>query len=276
MSDDPYLLPHSTVLRNRFGVINQEELDRKEANVVVVRSTLLQANPLKGNFDKAHLKAIHHFLFQDVFDWAGAFRTISLLKRDLVGGMHVTAFAPPESIEYELKELLDKLAQDGFLKGLPRKQFAAALARLFGEINRIHPFREGNGRAQREFVRQLARAVGYPPHFEVVSKERLVQASILSAHGDFSMMERVMDEITDTERIQAVAKVIEHFGSHGFSWNDRYLATTTPGESYSGTFAGSDGTHFFFYDSENRILVGRVKDLQGMPKSKEKVTFTAT
>jgi cell filamentation protein len=98
---------------------------------------------------------------------------------------------------------------------------------LFAETNRIHPFREGNGRAQRQFVRQLSNSVGYRFHFEVDSKERLVQASTLSANGNVDMMLRLMDEITDTERIQPLAKVIDHLKRNDFKWNDVYLATTT-------------------------------------------------
>jgi hypothetical protein len=110
----------------------------------------------------------------------------------------------------------------------------------------------------------------------VVSKERFVQASILSANGDVAMMERLMDEITDTERIQPLAKVIEHLKRNDFKWNDIYLATTTAGQQYAGTFAGSDGNNFFFRDDQNRIFVGKLKDLNQAPKSGDKIGFTAT
>jgi cell filamentation protein len=84
------------------------------------------------------------------------------------------------------------------------------------------------------------------------------------------MMERLLDEITDTERIQSLAKVIAHPESGQFKWNDIYLATTTPGQSYAGTFAGSDGANFFFRDDENRILVGNVKDLKSPAEPERK------
>jgi len=272
---DPYLDPQSGILRNRFGVTNQESLDRAEADVVALRSILLQNNPLKGNFDSEHLKQIHFYLFRDVYDWAGQFRLVPLAKADYFYGGRVTRFTPPQSIEQELRAAFEKLAQDGFLKGLPRKDFARKTAALFSEINRIHPFREGNGRAQRQFVRQLSNGVGYKLHFEVVSKERLVQASILSANGDIAIMERVMDEITDTERIQPLAKVIYHLKRNDFKWNDIYFATTTPGQQYVGTFADSDGDNFFFRDEQNRILVGNIRDLNQTPRSGEKINFTA-
>jgi fido (protein-threonine AMPylation protein) len=98
---DPYINPASGILRNNFGLTNQEALDRAEANSVLVRSTLLQLNPLSGDFDSQHLKQIHSRLFRDVYDWAGQFRTIPLAKADYVRGQF-TRFTPPELIEAHL------------------------------------------------------------------------------------------------------------------------------------------------------------------------------
>jgi cell filamentation protein len=273
---DPYIDPQSGVLRNRFGLADQKSLDVAEANSVSVRSILLQLNPLKGNFDSEHLKAIHAYLFRDVYEWAGQFRTIPLAKADYVRSPRVTRFTPPDLIEQELTMVFDELANEHFLQGMQRREFARKVAALLSEMNRIHPFREGNGRAQRQFVRQLADSLGYKLHFEVVSKERLIEASILSANGDVAMMERLLDEITDTERIQSLAKVIAHLERNRFVWNDIYLAATTPGQTYSGTFAGSDRANFFFRDKENRIFVGNLKDLERRAESGEKISFTAS
>ena len=272
---DPYLDPASGILHNKFGLTNQEELDRAETKSVLVRSTLLQLNPLSGNFDSEHLKEIHSHLFRDVYDWAGQFRTIPLAKADYVHGGQFTRFTPPELIEEELDEIFRQLAEEHYFAGLQRKEFARKVAVLLSEINRIHPFREGNGRAQRQFVRQLAESLGHKLHFGVVSRERFIQASIVSAKGDMTMMERLLDEITDTERIQPLTKVINHFEKSGFNWNDIYLSTTTPGQTYAGTFAGSDGANFFFRDDENRIFVGNLRDLQRPVESGEKISFTA-
>jgi cell filamentation protein len=273
---DPYLDPTSGILRNKFGLREQKALDAKEADVVFVRSNLLQSNPIEGNYDCEHLKGIHRYPFQDVYDWAGQFRTIPLAKLNEIGGTRITRFTPPERIQGELKTLFEQLSTDEYLKGLPRRQFAHKMAALSSEINRIHRFREGNGRAQRQFVRQLAQGVGYKLHFEVVSKERLVQASIESAGGDFAKMERLFDEITDTERIQPLKKVIEHLVKGGFNWNERYLATTTSGQNYAGKFAGRDATNFFFEDDQGRILVGNLKDLKDSVRPSERIEFTAS
>jgi cell filamentation protein len=92
---DPYIDPQSGILRNKFGLTDQESLDRAEANVVSARSILLQLDPLKGNFDSEHLKAIHSYLFRDVYEWAGQFRAVPLAKADYVHGGRVIRFTPP-------------------------------------------------------------------------------------------------------------------------------------------------------------------------------------
>jgi Fic/DOC family len=113
---DPYIDPQSGVLRNRFGLADQQSLDRAEANAVSIRSILLQLNPLEGNFDSEHLKAIHSYLFRDVYDWAGQFRTIALAKAEDIRGGRVIRFTSPDLIEEELKQVFDELAADHFLE----------------------------------------------------------------------------------------------------------------------------------------------------------------
>ncbi len=69
--------------------------------------------------------------------------------------------------------VFDALAADNYLKGLPREQFVDRLAFHFGEINSIHPFREGNGRAQCAFTRQLASDAGWSLDWSKVDRADL-------------------------------------------------------------------------------------------------------
>jgi cell filamentation protein len=135
---DPYLDPQSGILTNRFGLTDQESLDQAESNSVSVRSILLQLNPLKGDFDSEHLKAIHSYLFRDVYEWAGQFRTIPLAKAEDVRGGRIIRFTPPDSIEQELKRVFDELANEHFLEGLPRREFARKVAGLEGKRQANH------------------------------------------------------------------------------------------------------------------------------------------
>ena len=78
MSDRDYCYPPDfTVLRNKLGIRNLRTLDAAERLFVTQR--LLEAAP-EGDFDLAHLKAIHRHLFQDVYEWAGEVRTVEIVK----------------------------------------------------------------------------------------------------------------------------------------------------------------------------------------------------
>ncbi len=118
--NDPYIDSQSGILRNKFGLTDHAALHREEAKAYAFRSTLLRMNPLNGNFDCEHLKAIHFYLFRDVYDWAGQYRTVPLAKAEFVSGGRITRFTPPELIKAELSKLFSQLAkeQSGFLKDI--------------------------------------------------------------------------------------------------------------------------------------------------------------
>jgi cell filamentation protein len=73
-----------------------------------------------------------------------------------------------------------KLAAENHLKGSETDAFANRAAFYLGELNSIHPFREGNGRTQREFIRQLAAEAGYRINWYHISREQMYDASVES------------------------------------------------------------------------------------------------
>jgi cell filamentation protein len=119
------------------------------------------------------LKSIHRQVFQDVYRWAGEFRTVNISKGGHLFG--VAAF-----IEPALREVLRKLSQESRLKGLDARKFAARAGYYLGEINAIHPFRDGNGRTQREFIRELAIQEGFIIDWSRVTREQMTAASLES------------------------------------------------------------------------------------------------
>ncbi|HRX63377.1 MAG TPA: Fic/DOC family protein [Candidatus Competibacter sp.] len=175
---DHYLDPETGILRNRLGIADESELDEAEASFVAWRSYELSQEPIAGRFDLAHLQAIHRHLFGDVYDWAGEIRTIDLSKGN-------SYFANHARIVGAASPIFEKLAKEQSLKGLDTAAFSERAAYYLGEINALHPFREGNGRAQREFVNHLARANGYEIDWTSMSPEAMTQASIEAFHrGD--------------------------------------------------------------------------------------------
>jgi cell filamentation protein len=146
---DPYVYPGSTVLRNLPGLRDAGALAEREAQASTLRLAQLAASGLEVAYDLPHLQRFHRFTFQDIYPWAGELRSIRLAKP---GSM----FALPEHIASYAAEVLHQLVDEQHLRGLPRERFAERLAHYYAEVNAVHPFREGNGRAQRAFLRQLA------------------------------------------------------------------------------------------------------------------------
>jgi cell filamentation protein len=125
----------------------------------------LEHSEKPGKLNLAHLKAIHRHIFQDVYPWAGEFRTVNIARP----GQFYFAFT--ERILPCLDTVFSGLAND--------KAFTRA-AYYMGELNAIHPFRDGNGRTQREFVRQLALKSGYSLNWSRITRSAMTEASIRS------------------------------------------------------------------------------------------------
>jgi cell filamentation protein len=180
---DPYLDPATGVLKNRLGITDAPTLEQAEADMVAARSYELSRTPLKGRFDCAHLQAIHKHLFGDLYEWAGELRTIDISKDG-------NRFAHHTRIESAAALIFEQLARENHMAGLGPDVFSDRAAYYLGELNALHPFREGNGRAQREFISHLAHAHGYYVAWENIAAADLLTASIASFHGDTSELAR--------------------------------------------------------------------------------------
>jgi cell filamentation protein len=180
-NSDPYLYPGTNVLKNLRGLTDPEHLERFEARRTHQRIAELIDNALSGGFDLAHLKAIHRYIFQDVYEWAGQFRTVNISK-----GGH--PFGLTDFLESSLQQVLLKLAAENHLVGLDVDPFAGRAAYFLGELNAAHPFREGNGRTQREFLRELGLKAGHYIDWRAVTAQEMIEASQLSHRsGDSSL-----------------------------------------------------------------------------------------
>ncbi|MCC8248664.1 Fic/DOC family protein [Saccharothrix luteola] len=153
MDEDPYLDPVSGVLRNNLGLTDPIECDFAETRLSTMRVEQLALAPLPGLYDLAHLRAFHRRIFGDFYPWAGEIRRVNIGKSAL--------FAAWRQIEPYAIGVFDDLKKERYLRGLPREAFLDRFTHYFAEVNAVHPFREGNGRAQRAFFRQLAREAGW-------------------------------------------------------------------------------------------------------------------
>lgn len=151
----------------------------------------LELNPLPGKFDAAHLRAIHGHIFQDSPEHRpGQYREgsetwIKQRALEAEGRRYHVHYGPSSEIPGRVSAVLEAAGGvDGF-KGLGKQEFSEKMAALYADLDRTHPFMEGNSRTLREFTRELAQAAGYkldwsPTAADAESRDRLYIARDLA------------------------------------------------------------------------------------------------
>ena len=165
----------TTCLINKLNIRDERVLSEIESQITFTKASMLEIEPIDGSFDFEHYKAIHKFLFDELYDWAGTVRTTDIAKKR-------TSFTKHQDIERIGTACLRKI-QNGYLDDLPFDEFVYKIAELYHDINMLHPFREGNGRTQRIFFAQLIRHYDYSISFSDADTDFLMIATIQAAQG---------------------------------------------------------------------------------------------
>lgn len=199
-----YTYPNG-VLINKLDIQDQKELDEVEASLTYLRLTNLSMQKLKFSFDLNYYLAIHKYIFQDIYSFAGEIKDENISK----GGI---PFCRPEYVSIMMKETLDDLRKK-IIKVTTKESYIKQLAYFYGEINAIHPFREGNGRTLREYLRQLVEVLNnylplpaYELDYSNVTEEmryNLIQGSIESMKNfDYSLLEKFFASVLKEKQIE--------------------------------------------------------------------------
>ncbi len=156
---DPYIQPNGT-LKNRLGIKEYEELNNAEKDIGFVKLIDI-GESFKQKYNKEYLKSLHKHIFEDIFDWAGDFRTVPLEKIEIV--------IPGLSLQYSLPKDIDKDLDQAFedlnnmvWSGKNLDQIVPEFTRKLARIWRVHPFRDGNTRTTLAFAENYAREHGFP------------------------------------------------------------------------------------------------------------------
>lgn len=187
--DDPYTYKSSDVLINKFDIQDPRILEEAEKEFTELAALSINFKEPPYTFET--LCDIHRTLFSDLFEWAGVIRTIDISKG-------TSRFCSCEFIERESNKLFSSLAKDSFLEGLERALFIKKLAEYYCDINVLHPFREGNGRAQRILFEHICINSGYNLNLSGISVKEWTDANILGYHCDCSAMEKIFDRCVST------------------------------------------------------------------------------
>lgn len=163
------------ILDNKHGITDWDTLNEVERRISKygLEDLRIKENNKKIVFDKKYFFSIHKALFEDIYPWAGTIREVDLFKGN-------SAFAPARFLDGSLNDLFDNLKRDNFLSGFSAKEVAELSSYYMLELNFIHPFREGNGRTKRYFMKQLVKGAGYNLDLESIRSEDLVMADILA------------------------------------------------------------------------------------------------
>lgn len=188
-NEDPYLDPAWGVLANKVGARTQPDLDMIEDDLVEARTVQLLRRPVAPTFDERHLRAIHRHLFQDVYSWAGEPRKVDTSKPGSL------SFFPHQRFALGVPATFEQLRERRIRPGMPRTEFVDKLTATYDEINHLHLFREGNGRAQRIFLNQLAEHAGYQIDWAAIGADRNDQVCKAAGQGKVEPMRQMLDEI---------------------------------------------------------------------------------
>ncbi|MBO4495189.1 MAG: Fic family protein [Clostridiales bacterium] len=174
LTDDCY--EGTTCLINKLGIRDEKKLRLMEAMISAAKCGELETNPIDGKFDFSHFKNIHRFIFEDLYDWAGEVRKVAISKKG-------TRFVQPDQIESIAHSIFGLLAEKNYFKNDSFDEFVDDIVDLYIQTNMLHPFREGNGRAQRAFLTHLIRNCGYDIQFSKTDSDELMIATVFSAQG---------------------------------------------------------------------------------------------
>ncbi|GGF19799.1 Fic family protein [Halobacillus andaensis] len=183
-----YCYPGTSVLINHYDIMDDRQLQSMENILATQRLSEMQATPVQGDFDLRHLQKIHENIFKDLYPFAGELRSENITKDGFT-------FAQAQFIREAALELFSQLLEEDW-DGMNKEQLAARVAHYMAEINVLHPFREGNGRSLREFIRCLALEAGYFIDWAAVPKEQVLKASIESVRDPASLKNVIFESLS--------------------------------------------------------------------------------
>ena len=170
--DKTYCYPTTSILKNKLDIHDKDQLLMAETSLVATRLYQLQKNPVKGKFDYGHLCCIHHYIFQDLYDWAGKTRVVNIAKKSL--------FCLVQFIQSYSGSIFPAYYNDCMRAKDNPKEFIRIFTEHYANLNALHPFREGNGRSQREYCRELCLECGYSFDLRHTNHDEMLSASIES------------------------------------------------------------------------------------------------
>jgi cell filamentation protein len=184
---ESYCYPGTNVLKNKLSIRDDNALTIAEREITSLKLLKLYNMPIINEFNLDALCKIHKIIFEDIYEWAGQIRRGDFLSK----GNSIFCRGP--YIVENAKTIFKNIKSEKYLSGINKQDFIKRMAYYMGEINALHPFREGNGRTAREFFRQLSLNAKYKLDFSKMEKEELLIADIEAFNGKYNKLIKILE-----------------------------------------------------------------------------------
>lgn len=199
MPDDIYCYSNTDVLKNKLSIHDKKRLQNAEKKIVMIKlynmiqNTKNSKRP-KNIYTPEYFLKIHKELFCNIYDFAGKYRKVDIAKGSF-------RFAECMLLEKMMQVIFSEIAEDfEGLENISKEKLAKLLAKHMANLNVLHPFREGNGRTTREYVRQIAYYFGYILDFNTFSDKEILEAMKLSVISEDNLEKIIFRSLKKYEK----------------------------------------------------------------------------
>ncbi|AQX26727.1 BID domain-containing T4SS effector [Bartonella sp. Raccoon60] len=289
-----YTYPNSDVLINKYGIKNSQALHEKSAYHSEQAIIRLRQEALPNKFNSSYLKHIHKCLFEDTFEWAGCTRDLTFKFKNGVAAniskMQIpnsnAFFKKSKAVPKSLHKFDQVLSKKNNLQGLSREEFVDEATKLFSFLNYIHPFRDGNGLAQRVFFERLAEAAGHKLDFSVATQKRMIHACNdaipVEGNANYETMQHLFEDISNPEKRRILKDYLNAVSNNEHACNfldDQIIITPREGVTYTGLYKVSNAdsiivetVDFYMVCCKDYFTPEQLKAL----KPNDEITFTVS
>lgn len=181
-----YCYEGTNILINKFDIKNPKKLNSIEREIVTLKLGDYKEYMTIDVRNPNLLLDLHKFVFEDIYDFAGKFRQENIAKENF-------RFAEYKYIQDNYYNLMNEVKKDNYLVGLDIDKLSEKLSYYMSELNVLHPFRDGNGRIIREYIKLLAENSGYTLTWGKKSSREIFEASVKSVHDDSDLKKCIFD-----------------------------------------------------------------------------------
>ncbi|EJF85877.1 hypothetical protein ME1_01454 [Bartonella vinsonii subsp. arupensis OK-94-513] len=265
-----YLYPNSNTLKNKYEITDPDEFNAKFKHETANAMAHLRQTPLPECLNSSYLKHLHKCLFENMFEWAGHTRdeaftfadgTTATMPKVRQTGFDIV-FSSGDKIQKDLEELDKTLESKNNLQDLTREEFTHEVVKLFVSLEKIHPFREGNEQVLQIFFEKLGQAAGHSLDFSVVTRERIMTASIAAMqNGNLKPMHCLFEDISHPEKISVLKEFMDNMtNTTGDDINDHIVMTAIEGVTYTGIYKDIS-LKSFLIDVQGAFIIGNKEHL---------------